>query len=115
MIERKLVWPSNAWPKSKKQKMIGIWCLADTLNGLSAISMAIMTRVLGMSAKEVEATVEDVKKDMQDKSIHAFWPMYVFLESELATRPLMSYLVMLCMVESLFEISTLGQKYHCIS
>ncbi|RDW69689.1 hypothetical protein BP6252_08709 [Coleophoma cylindrospora] len=77
VVETKLVWPTNSWPKSKKQKVIGMWCMADSLKGLNAISMAIMTRVLGMSAEEVEATVEEVKKDMQDKSIHAYWPIYV--------------------------------------
>ncbi|RDW80812.1 hypothetical protein BP5796_05510 [Coleophoma crateriformis] len=77
VVETKLVWPTNSWPKSKKQKVIGMRCMADSLKGLSAISMAIMTRVLGMSAEEVEATVEDVRKDIQDKSIHAYWPIYV--------------------------------------
>jgi Methyltransferase domain len=75
VVERIYYWPSNPWPKGKKNKMLGLWTMTNTLDAVNAISMAMMTRVLGMSPEEVELMCVDVRKDIKDKSIHAYYPM----------------------------------------
>jgi hypothetical protein len=75
-IER-LKWPMNPWPKEKKYKEIGAWCYENFSSGLSAITMAPLTRAHGWTPEEVELFLVDVRKDMANRSIHAYWPMYV--------------------------------------
>lgn len=54
------------------------------MQALSALSLAIFTRPkaengLGWSVEELDALLVEVKKEFKDKTIHAYWPMYVFL------------------------------------
>ena len=75
VVERRFAWPSNTWPKGRKQKTLGLWSMSNNLEGVSAISMAIMTRAHGMSREEVEVVLVDVRRDIQDRSIHAYTPV----------------------------------------
>jgi hypothetical protein len=73
--ERKYQWPTNTWPRGKKNKTLGLWALMNILDGVSAVSMAIMTRVLGMSPEAVELVLVEVRNDLRNKSIHAYFPV----------------------------------------
>jgi hypothetical protein len=75
VVEVPFVWPQNTWPKDPKLKELGRWNLANSLDGLEGYSMALMTRAHGMSPEAVQLMLVDVRKDMKDRSIHAFWPM----------------------------------------
>ncbi|KAH8672025.1 S-adenosyl-L-methionine-dependent methyltransferase [Tricladium varicosporioides] len=77
VMERKFKWPTNTWPKGKKAKTLGMWSLANSLDGLSAVSMAILSRAQGMSREEVEVGMVDVRRDLRDKSIHGYIPVFV--------------------------------------
>jgi len=46
--------------------------LANGLEGLSAVSMAVLTRVFGMSVEEVEESLGDVRRDMADGEFDCF-------------------------------------------
>lgn len=70
-------WPQNVWPKDKNFKELGRWNLINMLDGLHGFSIALFTRVLGMSVKEVEDFLVDVRRDVEDRSIHSYWPIYV--------------------------------------
>ncbi|KAH7174524.1 S-adenosyl-L-methionine-dependent methyltransferase [Fusarium flagelliforme] len=70
-------WPQNRWPKDKKYKELGSWTLENISSGLEAISSAIFTRVLGWSKPELDVFLTDVRKDIKNTSIHAYWPVYV--------------------------------------
>ncbi|KAE9986155.1 hypothetical protein EG328_006418 [Venturia inaequalis] len=76
VVEVQYIWPQNTWPKDKKLKELGRWHLANALDGLEGFSMALCTRAHGMTTDEVQLLMMDVRKDMKDKSIHAYWPMY---------------------------------------
>ncbi|KAF5528612.1 Secondary metabolism regulator LAE1 [Colletotrichum aenigma] len=69
-------WPSNSWPKDTKYKELGIWNNGNVLSGLEAFSMAPFTRALDWKPAEVSVFLIDVRKDVNDRSIHAYWPMY---------------------------------------
>ncbi|CZR56285.1 related to methyltransferase [Phialocephala subalpina] len=75
VIELVHYWPMNRWPKDPKFKELGMWNCENMLTGLSGFSMALFTRVLGMSAEEVEVYIVDARKEMKDTKIHAKWPM----------------------------------------
>ncbi|KAI8155227.1 Secondary metabolism regulator LAE1 [Colletotrichum sp. SAR 10_70] len=68
-------WPSNSWPKDTKYKELGIWNNENVLSGLEAFSMAPFTRALEWKPAEVSVFLIDVRKDVNDRSIHAYWPM----------------------------------------
>ncbi|GKT42126.1 secondary metabolism regulator LAE1 [Colletotrichum spaethianum] len=68
-------WPSNAWPKDRKWKEIGIWNGENMMNGLEGFSMAALTRGHDWTRKEVNIFLIDVRKEIRDKNIHAYWPV----------------------------------------
>ncbi|KZL85510.1 methyltransferase domain-containing protein [Colletotrichum incanum] len=69
-------WPSNAWPKDRKWKEIGIWNGENMMNGLEGFSMAALTRGHDWTREEVNVFLIDVRKEIKDKNIHAYWPVY---------------------------------------
>lgn len=64
--EKVFAWPSNEWAKGEKQKELGRTMLANSLRGLSAVSLMVLTKAFGMSVEEIEAMLIDVKRDMED-------------------------------------------------
>lgn len=55
--------------------IVGVWNRENLLSGLDGFTMATFTRVLGWTPAEVEVFVVDVRKEMKDTSIHAYWNM----------------------------------------
>ncbi|PFH61478.1 hypothetical protein XA68_17309 [Ophiocordyceps unilateralis] len=70
-------WPTTSWPRDPRFKELGMWTYENLGNGASGLSMALFTRALGWRSEEVEVFLVDVRKDMKDRSIHAYWPIYV--------------------------------------
>ncbi|KAM0494936.1 hypothetical protein ACHAP8_008314 [Fusarium lateritium] len=86
IVKRK--WPLNRWPKDPKHKQIGTWAQQNTLDALSALSLAVFTRPdgqggLGWEREEVEVFLTDVRKDIKNVNIHSYWPIW----SVYATKP----------------------------
>lgn len=52
-----------------------MWNCENMTSGLSGFTMALGTRVYGWTPQEVEAYIVDVKREMEDMRIHAYWPM----------------------------------------
>lgn len=75
IVEETFQWPFNTWPKGKHYKTLGLWYNRDMHEGLEGMTMATFTRAHGMSKEEVLEVLEKVRKDMDDKSIHAYLPM----------------------------------------
>lgn len=75
VVEEIFQWPTNTWPKGKYHKTVGTLFNQDMQEGLSGIAMAVCYRIYGMSKENVEALLVDVKKDLNDKSIHAYQAM----------------------------------------
>jgi hypothetical protein len=73
--ERKFQWPFNPWPRGKYFKSLGMWFNQDMKEGLQGMAMATFTRGLKMSREEVEVFLVDVRKDLDDKKIHAYLPL----------------------------------------
>ncbi|PGH17064.1 hypothetical protein AJ80_04937 [Polytolypa hystricis UAMH7299] len=56
VVEVRQKWPTNSWAKDPELKEIG--------------------RALGWSKEEVETFLPDVRKDIRDRRIHCYWPIY---------------------------------------
>ncbi|KAI9742132.1 MAG: hypothetical protein M1834_000522 [Cirrosporium novae-zelandiae] len=72
-------WPTNSWPKGKKNKELGLWSLENNLQGLSGFSLALLTRELGWTKEEVEVFLVNVREELKNKKVHAYVPIYVFV------------------------------------
>jgi hypothetical protein len=61
-------------PRGKRTR-VKVWTLTNGLGGPSAPSLAMMTKVLGMSPEAVELGLVDLRRDMKDESLHMYYPM----------------------------------------
>ncbi|KAL0939224.1 uncharacterized protein CTRU02_205834 [Colletotrichum truncatum] len=69
-------WPTNTWPKDPKHKEIGMWNNENLMSGVEGFLMAPLTRLLGWKKEEVQILLIDVRKELNDRSIHAYYPIY---------------------------------------
>ncbi|KAJ2904580.1 S-adenosyl-L-methionine-dependent methyltransferase [Zalerion maritima] len=77
--ERHFVWPTSPWCKGEHLKKLSLWAQKDFLDGIEGMSMALMTRVGGMSREEVLEFLEKVKEDARNKNMHGFMPIIVVM------------------------------------
>ncbi|KAJ0324947.1 hypothetical protein COL5a_007447 [Colletotrichum fioriniae] len=75
VAELRFKWPSNTWPRNAKFKELGAWNYENITTGLQGFLMAALTRGLGWKADEVNVLATQARKDVGDRSIHAYWPM----------------------------------------
>ncbi|KAK1980052.1 S-adenosyl-L-methionine-dependent methyltransferase [Colletotrichum cereale] len=72
----KFKWPLNPWPKDPQFRELGTWQYENLVEGIEAWIMAPFTRALGWSKDEVNVSLIDVRKNMKDRGIHAYCPIY---------------------------------------
>ncbi|KAH8750854.1 S-adenosyl-L-methionine-dependent methyltransferase [Hyaloscypha sp. PMI_1271] len=77
VVETRYKWPQNRWPKDQAYKELGMWTVENLTTGLQGLSLALFTRGLGWSAEELEVFLIDVRNDMKNTRIHAYWNMWV--------------------------------------
>ncbi|KAF9769132.1 hypothetical protein IL306_013494 [Fusarium sp. DS 682] len=77
VVEKQFKWPINEWPKDKHYKELGRWSYANINNGLEGLLLGLFTRFLGWSADEVRVFCTAMRKQLRDRSIHAYIPVYV--------------------------------------
>ncbi|CEI61385.1 hypothetical protein FVEN_g5902 [Fusarium venenatum] len=77
VVETIYKWPTNPWPRDPKFKEMGLWNYENLGNGASGLSLALFTRALGWTAEQVEVFLVDVRRDMKNRAIHGWWPIYV--------------------------------------
>ena len=69
-----LPWPVNTWVRNPHLKNLGLWFQHDLLEGLNS-TRAVLTRGLGWSNEKVEEFLVDVRKDIQNRNVHAYVAM----------------------------------------
>ncbi len=74
VVERIVQLPVNTLPKGQKNKLMGAWFLEDILQGIGAITPAVLKRN-GMSMEEIKALIADVIVDLRNKAIHGYYPL----------------------------------------
>lgn len=70
-------WPINTWPKDPKYKEIGLWTLANIERNLEAISTILLAHGLGMSRDEILVFLSEVRAEMRNPRVHAYWEVFV--------------------------------------
>ncbi|KAK2050172.1 methyltransferase domain-containing protein [Colletotrichum somersetense] len=69
--------PSNPWAKDLKYRELGVMQSENMLAGLEALTMACLTRALDWTPQEVNVLLIDVRNDVKNRNIHAYWPACV--------------------------------------
>ncbi|KAH6987061.1 S-adenosyl-L-methionine-dependent methyltransferase [Ilyonectria destructans] len=72
-------WPTNTWPKDPKYKEIGLWTLANIEGNLEIISSVLLAHGLGMSREEILVFLTDVRAEMRNRKVHAYWEVVVVI------------------------------------
>ena len=75
VAELRYKWPQNPWPKNRDLKVLGQWNMINMLNGLEGFTLRVFMKILEMSREETEVLMMEMRKDVQDRRIHAYWPM----------------------------------------
>ncbi|KAJ3544246.1 hypothetical protein NM208_g3155 [Fusarium decemcellulare] len=70
-------WPINTWPKDPKYKEIGLWTLANIERNLESISTILLAHGLGMSQEEILVFISEVRAEMRNPRVHAYWEVFV--------------------------------------
>lgn len=69
--------PVSPWPRDQRLKELGLWTQASVLPGLEGMSLALFTRVLGWTREETLVFCAEVRQDVKNTGIHAYWNGYV--------------------------------------
>jgi SAM-dependent methyltransferase len=77
VTEKMLPVPINSWPKDAKMKLVGSWQQVNLLHGLQGFTVKLFTEFKGYTEEQVTTLLEKVKKDLGNKSIHAFLKVMV--------------------------------------
>ena len=75
VVEQQFKWPTNPWPEDPHLKELGTYNEQNQRLGFEAASLAFFTRVLGWSVEQLKGFLVDLKECVEDRSIHAYWPM----------------------------------------
>lgn len=67
--------PQNTWPTDNYLKWLGGLNERNILHGLEGFSLRLFRRYLGQSQSQLEHLLEGVRKDVQNRRIHAYWPV----------------------------------------
>ena len=67
--------PMNPWARGYNEKALGRMQMKNMLDGLDGITQSVFSRALGWSQQEIDAILADVRKDLQDRNIHAYVPV----------------------------------------
>lgn len=77
VVEERFPGPIGTWPRDKDDKLVGLYWMANMLDGINAMSNVTLRKGLGMSSEDMELLLVSVRRDIKDRKIHGFWPMYV--------------------------------------
>lgn len=75
VVERRLKWPLNQWPKDPHYKMIGAWTRENLHSGIEGIMMALLTRFLGWTQEEVLVAAVEFRAALADRRTHGYIPV----------------------------------------
>ncbi|KAF5524901.1 Secondary metabolism regulator laeA [Colletotrichum aenigma] len=76
VVEEYRVWPVNDWPRNDALRLLGRWSQFDSLEAVESSALALFTRVLGWTRAEVLVFCAEVRNELKDRSIHAYWNVW---------------------------------------
>lgn len=75
VVEYKFEWPVGTWARGKRMKILGQWCREDLLSALEGISLAVLTRGLGMTKEQVDKLLVGVRDEIKSNKLHIYLPL----------------------------------------
>ncbi|KDN60503.1 hypothetical protein CSUB01_06090 [Colletotrichum sublineola] len=69
-------WPTNGWAKDPKYREIGAWNYENFAANWEAFTMAPFTRALAWTKEEVLIHAMEVRRDLADRRIHAYFSLW---------------------------------------
>ncbi|CAK7217211.1 hypothetical protein SEUCBS140593_003132 [Sporothrix eucalyptigena] len=75
IVEKRFALPINPWPRGRANKLLGAMEMTNLLEVAHGITSAVFTKALGWSVEEVEVFLTKVRKELRDRSIHAYLPV----------------------------------------
>lgn len=67
--------PLGPWAKDERLREAGLLALGAMLEGVSGLSLAIFTRLLGWEVVELEVLLAKVKAEWRKRRVHQYWPV----------------------------------------
>ncbi|OBT51722.1 hypothetical protein VE04_07555 [Pseudogymnoascus sp. 24MN13] len=62
--------------RDPRMKVLGAWEMENLLSNLEGMTMRVFQKALGWTPEEVSVFLVGVRKEIRDRSIHAYWPYY---------------------------------------
>ena len=75
VTEKNFESPVGTWARGKRINMLGSWGREDMLSAVEGISLAVLTRGLGVTKEEVHELLVGVRDDMKSDRIHIYIPV----------------------------------------
>lgn len=69
--------PLGPWPKDPQLKELGKWESVAAPEAVEAYGLRLFTQILGWSSAEARTLQERVKKQLRERSVHAYTKVYV--------------------------------------
>ena len=67
--------PIGTWPRDRQLRQSGLFSVVGLIDGLSGLSQRVFTKALEWSIEEMEVLLMQVRNDLRNRKIHAYWPM----------------------------------------
>lgn len=71
IVHKKFRFPIGPWPKDHHLKTVGMYNLAQLLDGLEGFTLRLFCDVLGWDEKAVVVLLAKVRKEVKDPGLHA--------------------------------------------
>ena len=81
VVETILKIPTNPWPREPRMKQIGAFELVHFRDGISNIFARGYTQILGGDPNYFEVVMARARKEVLDRKMHTYLPLYVFFLS----------------------------------
>ncbi len=75
IVEKRYALPTNPWAKGSDKKELGFMQMTNIMNGLTGMTTKLFVTKHGMALDEIEKLIGGVRKDIQDRDIHSYYPM----------------------------------------
>jgi ubiquinone/menaquinone biosynthesis C-methylase UbiE len=69
--------PTSNWPRGKKVKELGLWFHENMMDALGA-SKVLLNKALDYAPDEVELLLMEVRKNLKNRGVHAYMPLWVY-------------------------------------
>ena len=67
--------PCGPWAQDERLRLIGAWEQYNLLNNLEGMVMRLFQKALGQSEVEVTVYLAQLRQDMRNMGMHAYWPL----------------------------------------